>query len=117
MNCEEITQECLTGGVLLEVLAERKRQDEKWGQQNHPWIQDEGPDEWAPDWAFVYTEAEAKNLVDLRDKAGRLDYAGILTEEYHEALAADDIAKVREELVQVAAVAVAAIESIDRNGR
>lgn len=115
MNCEvEVNEGCTTGGVLLEVLAERKRQDERWGQQNHPW---DNYAEHVVRWGFVVFEDQAKQLVDWLGKKDLIDYAGILTEEYLEAVNADSIERVREELIQVAAVAVAAVESIDRNGR
>ena len=118
--------------VLDEVLTERARQNSEWGQQNHPWdglapIQDE------LNWIQVgygqtlfshwmaggwrKSSEDVKRAVDRNAETGDLDYAGILAEEFAEALDAMSIEEVRAELVQVAAVAVAAIESIDRNGR
>ena len=47
-------------------------------------------------------------------KAGELTYGHILQEEYMEALAERDPAAIRRELIQVAAVAVAWVEAIDR---
>jgi hypothetical protein len=44
-------------------------------------------------------------------------WAHILTEEFYEALAEADPEKLREELVQVAAVAVAWVECLDRMRR
>jgi hypothetical protein len=78
--------------VTTDVMLERAKQDVKWGEQNR------NPVEWM----------------------------SILGEEYGEACqAANDLyfatadistADLRAELIQVAAVAVAAIENIDRNG-
>lgn len=96
--------------VLAEVGDERERQEAKWGQQDHPWRTG-----WP--WQSVQAADMAKGDVDYLAEEGRLDYAGILTEEYHEALEARTIEEQRAELIQVAAVAVAAIESLDRNGR
>lgn len=73
----------VTKPVTQDVIAERLRQDEKWGEQNHK------PEKW-------FT---------------------ILLEEVGEAARAaleSDPANYREEMVQVAAVAMAAVESFDR---
>lgn len=78
-----ISQDQITGSVLLEVHAERVRQDEKWGEQNH-------------DPALFLT---------------------ILTEEVGEvarAILDKDTPGYREELIQVAAVAVSIVEAFDR---
>jgi NTP pyrophosphatase (non-canonical NTP hydrolase) len=72
--------------ILSEIKEERKRQDKKWGEQNHH----------------------------------PLIWNNILGEEYGEVCKAtieateNDYSKYRKELVEVAAVAVAAIESLDR---
>lgn len=69
--------------ALTEVVTERARQEQKWGEQNH------APDRWMT----------------------------ILGEEFGEACKGaleQDWDNYREELVQVAAVAVAAIECLDR---
>jgi hypothetical protein len=108
--------------VLGEVYDERRRQDEKWGEQNHGFF---GPPGFDPRNAvltwfsnkLVDNQEDAKAIVEGCAKDGTLGFCDILMEEVVEALDETHIAKVREELVQVAAVAVAAIESIDRNGR
>lgn len=69
--------------ILDDVLEERRRQFNKWGQQDH----DE--DRW---------------MVILMEEVG----------ECCKAIQEEDPANYREELVQVAAVAVAAIEAFDR---
>jgi NTP pyrophosphatase (non-canonical NTP hydrolase) len=73
------------GSGLPAVLAERKRQDAKWGVQNHR------PELW---------------LVILMEEVG----------EASEATLEMDWNAYREEMVQVAAVALAAVESCDRAG-
>ena len=98
--------------VLLEVARERGRQQAKWGQQDHP-----SAFTTYMCWPYGMDSEDVKRYVDNSDHMGIADYAGILAEEFAEALDAETIEHVREELVQVAAVAVAAIESIDRNGR
>lgn len=124
-----------TARVLKEVFEERKRQHAKFGEQTHPSTP-------APLNQFVYeqpgeplneaeslvcgmmlcehyrvpSESLAKHLCRSRFDAGQGTYADILIEELSEALAAAVRGEghAREELVQVAAVAVAWIESIDR---
>jgi NTP pyrophosphatase (non-canonical NTP hydrolase) len=77
--------------VLGEVLRERARQNAKWGEQNHH------PMEWLSILGEEVGEAcEAANEAHWH-ASGRQPWAGY-----------------RKELVQVAAVAVAAIEALDR---
>ncbi len=96
-----------TKSVLREVADERYRQDEKWGEQNHP----DGTG--YPQ--FKNMADIAKTVCDRAAKDGKLTYAHILEEEFWEALAETDKSKLRTELRQVAAVAVAWIEKIDRD--
>lgn len=91
--------------VLSEVYDERERQDAKWGQQNHP----NGTRA-----SNVIAANQAKALTDAHAKAGTLTWRDILDEEVQEAFAETDPALLRAELVQVAAVATAWVEAIDR---
>ena len=96
-----------TGEVLDDVHDERRRQDRKWGEQNHPDGTKSDP----------VSEAHAdciRHRADEAARAGTLTWRHILDEEVAEAFAEDDPARLREELVQVAAVAVGWIEAIDR---
>lgn len=93
--------------VLAEVAEERDRQDEKWGQQDHP----DGTSNSAERVALAY---KAKALCDDAASKGRPTWNFILTEEVFEAFAETDPTKLRAELIQVAAVAVSWIEAIDR---
>jgi len=106
-----------TRTVLVEIGAERARQDARWGEQNHP--DGTGPD--VPVLAALGDDRPAAVLRELaRDHcdqefaAGQGVFRQILTEEVFEAYAESDPAALRAELVQVAAVAVAWIEAIDR---
>jgi hypothetical protein len=92
--------------VLEDVRHERRGQDAKWGEQNHP-------DGTGGDLAVRMSDA-ARRLTDAKAKVGRLTWKDILREEYLEALAETDPAKLRTELIQVAAVATAWVEAIDR---
>ncbi len=92
--------------VLREVAHERVRQDEKWGEQNHP----DGTGG-----SGAQADAELwRNACQQASSEGRVTWGLILGEEVAEALAESDASKLRAELVQVAAVAVAWIEAIDR---
>jgi hypothetical protein len=92
-------------GVLLEVLDERLRQDAHWGERDHF----DGTTS-----AFKASAEAAKRATDRFAKAGRVRWRHILDEEVQEAFAEIDPVKLRAELLQVAAVAVAWIECIDR---
>lgn len=97
--------------VLSEVRAERYSQDDKWGEQNHPDC-DESYDVREEYESEAYTW---KHINEARVARGTLSNDGILLEEVYEALAEiGDDAKLREELIQVAAVAVMWVEQIDR---
>lgn len=105
--------------VLTEVLNERVRQHRKWGRRDHP--DGTGPGlnlGVLPMGAFGLRadrlEAWARLRCQQAERDGGDTYERILTEEWAEAIAADDPAKLRAELVQVAAVAVAWVEKLDR---
>lgn len=92
--------------VINEVLAERERQDAKWGEQNHP----DGTGQ--PHAA--HKPYRARRDCENAFAAGRGTWRHILVEEVAEAEAESDVFRLREELIQVAAVAVAWVEAIDR---
>ena len=97
-----------TESVLSEVADERARQGAKWGQQNHPNGTGLPPELLAAERSRWVCEQNFRN--------GRGTWADILREEFHEALAESEPAALRAELIQVAAVAVAWVEKIDRDG-
>ncbi|MEU4781059.1 hypothetical protein [Micromonospora sp. NPDC023633] len=95
-------------GVLAEVLDERRRQDAKWGEQNHP-------DGTARNgWADRELADVSRRLCQDAAGLGLVTWRHILDEEMREVFAEEDPAKLRAELLQVAAVAVAWVEAIDR---
>jgi hypothetical protein len=101
----EITAPAGLPAVLTEIAAERRRQDDRWGEQNHP----DGTGIWYADRAAAERTRTNNAAAD-----GTLTFRHVLAEEVAEAFAEDDPAKLRAELVQVAAVAAAWIEAIDR---
>jgi hypothetical protein len=114
----------LVGGAIVEVLRERERQNEKWGEQNHP--NGTGPVTMPLKLDIRHIElAPAMHLAKLftasTDAAAAphsltapVTWRHILLEEVFEALAEDDLDKLAVELVQVAAVAVQWREAIER---
>lgn len=105
------------GGVLTEVAAERASQDAKWGPQNHPdgtgpHIRPLGRTDINLD---LRTGAELAWIFQRRCQANETpNWRDILLEEVFEAVAEDSSANLRTELIQVAAVAVAWVQAIDR---
>ena len=71
--------------ILQKIVEERKRQDDKWGEQNHE------PYKW---------------LAILGEEVG----------EANKAVLENNQKNIREELVQIAATAVAMYESLERKG-
>lgn len=93
-------------GVLDEVREERARQHAKWGLQTHRDGTGGASEQLAA--------AVAKAVCDAALRAKDCTWALILNEEVREAFAETDAAKLRAELIQVAAVAVQWVEAIDR---
>ncbi|WP_017860442.1 MazG-like family protein [Leptospira interrogans] len=78
--------------ILNEILEERKKQDQQWGEQNHV------PIEWCAILVEEVGEVSKAALETHFKYGGKNDYI-----EY------------RNELIQVAAVSLAMIECLDRN--
>ncbi|WP_308249286.1 sulfurtransferase [Nocardioides alpinus] len=93
-----------------EIAAERRRQVTRWGRQDHPSIGPAGAEIFGP------VVGRWKAINDARMESGAHSWDAILLEEVFEALTEVDPARRRAELVQVAAVAAAEIEAIDRFG-
>lgn len=100
-------EESRANAVLGEVLEERRRQHLKWGEQNHP--DGTGMDPMMEKFARL-----AKLACNEAAKTGTLTWRYILDEEVAEANAESSEIALRAELIQVAAVATAWIEAIDR---
>lgn len=100
------------GAELAETEAELKRQDERWGQQDHP--------DWGGAVSKVFPAIYAGILVNIRHReeahrdSGDLGWDDILLEEVYEALSELDDDRRCEELVQVAAVALQWVAAIRR---
>jgi hypothetical protein len=95
--------------VVDEVLRERDAQDALFGVQDLP--NGTGP-AFEPD-AVVYAEAYRVSC-DVAFEAGEGTFRHVFLEEVFEAMAEDDPAKLRAELIQAIAVGVKWVEAIDR---
>ena len=92
--------------IFTEIKAERKRQNEKWGEQNHP--DGTGGKE------YEALAALARKNCDSATRYNECTWRHILTEEFAEALAESDESKLKTELIQTAAVIFAWLEAIER---
>ena len=97
----------MTGNVLVEVGAERKRQDSIFGTQNHRDGTSDHP-------VSRRISDGYRDICRRITQEGDVTWKDILSEEVYEAYAEADPVLLRAELVQVAAGAVAWIEAIDR---
>lgn len=122
MNAQRIQQGSFAA-ILDEVAVERDRQIQLWGIQDHPSLapqvlsaQDD--DYRAAVFARYYriaTAGVARRACDDAFAAKRGTYAHVLIEEVAEVIdCLDDEIAMRAELIQVAAVAAAWVETIDR---
>ena len=91
--------------IFEEIRAERQRQDEKWGEQNHQMLDKRVP---------IEIIKEGADNCRAINESERKSWFSVLREEIYEAFAENEPEKQREELVQVAAVVVAIIECLDR---
>jgi len=113
-----------TSLVISEIAAERARQDAKWGVQNHPLVdallheQNCSHKRMAEEYE-IPTALRATQLCQWAAQKGQVTWLHILQEEVSEFMAESQHSTpypdaARAELVQIAAVAVAAIEAFDR---
>lgn len=90
--------------ILTEVAAERERQDATWGVQNHS----------GPVWNLILQE-EAGEVAEAVLNIGQWEGGGrYVFPQHHTPVPEGLYDEVRKELIQVAAVAVAWVEAIDR---
>ncbi len=117
------TQRLKMYAALDEVVAERARQHARWGEIDHPDgtghydPTDDGSGHAAAWHDGTRRESErdqARAECDAALADGTITYRHILAEEVTEAFAEHGSAKLRAELVQVAATAIEWIEAIDR---
>ena len=88
--------------ILDDIQKERQRQTEKWDEQNHSY----------PKWISILTEEVGEAAKEANDYEYLLDK--INNPSFDSVLLNQTLINLREELVQVAAVAVQIIEKIDK---
>ncbi len=106
--------------ILDEIHVEMIKQDEKWGTQSHPSVDQvllnrEGsctPERMCEEYE-IPSENRAKQMCDIHAKRGDLTWAHITIEELSEAVSAKDDTERRKELIQLAAVVTQWINDID----
>jgi hypothetical protein len=103
--------------ILDELIKERRRQDARFPDQHLP----NGTPEFAGRMGLVKARDAAQRTRDWAQKVckgkaarGEVTWWDVLREEFYEVGAETDPARIREELIQVAAVAIRWIEDIDR---
>jgi hypothetical protein len=98
--------------IVAEIVGERRRQDEKWGEP-HEVPDGTGSEELFFGFAFADLRDWIQGSVDLAADRGDSRMSWVLLEEVFEALAESDEQKLRAELIQVAAVAAKWVQIID----
>jgi NTP pyrophosphatase (non-canonical NTP hydrolase) len=87
-------------------MREMERQNEKWGEQNHPMHNDH--------LLYDCMRSRAKLYKKINDNDSPHSWFFILMEEVYEAFAETKPKKQREEIIQVAAVAIQIAECLER---
>lgn len=105
-----------TTSLLALVNEEMQRQEQLWGIQSHPLTSRSEEDSAALREDYRATADLLKECNDEDAKTGRQSWAGILGEEFYEAIAEDNTPAAITELIQVAASALSAIKSLKRHG-
>lgn len=106
--------------IFQEILEERKRQIEKWGEQKHPFpfqlkeVYSQFDEQRIAEHLEIPTINRAKFLTEEhRKQSDNLTWGEILQEEVSEALLSFDKKNIREELIQIGALCVAMIIQLD----
>lgn len=106
--------------IVREVAAERERQDEKWGVQNHPMVLD-GSNNSPEDWKWVAEAWKKENDKRVQQGTARglpkdrnCAWDGILIEEFAETFAEERPGLQYAEAVQTAGVALAIMDFLNR---
>lgn len=101
---KELDVESVLKVVFEDVVPERRKQFQKWGEQNR------NPLEWLGILAEEFGEV-SREAVDFYFENG----TEFVVDDTKEMIQSERLSRYRAELVQVAAVAVQAIECLDRN--
>lgn len=117
----ELARRATSATVANELLAQHETNLQRWGEQSHPLVHRDPSGSWSLTSYGIWLPVSALQArCDDRHRRGCGAWADILVEELAEAFdaaARGDVDGARGELVQLGAAVVAAIESIDREGR
>ena len=108
-----VTDKHIRDKVLFDILIERKKQDEKYGEHNRR-TSAQMLSTLPCERYGLPSEEVIKSHTDEAMEVGKLTFAHVATEELIEAISAKDEVNQREELIQCAASIVQWIEAIDR---
>jgi hypothetical protein len=101
--------------IYARIEKEVRRQVDLWGEQNHQDVTNGDVEYECSAREYYRNQADLLKMSnEYEDKAGVLTWETILLEEVYEALAESDPEKVKNELVQAAAVIVTWINCIER---
>lgn len=115
-NPDEASEE-LTA-FLQRIVKERANQERKWGIQNHrSFAKGVKTTVRLARYYKIPAPDEAKELYEKRAKSGRVSWMDILLEEVTELMESSDDDELIEELIQVAAVAIAWAQCVARRRR
>lgn len=103
--------------IIMAIKNERLRQDNLWGEQNHPIIDSTFISDKMYLRYDIPSEENCKYMCETLSKNNDLTWGDIILEELVEALCAKNKEDMKTELIQCASVIFAAIESLDRNGK
>lgn len=113
-----ISQDSVREDIFDHINQERLRQDQKWGVQRHPFIYSNSQRlKDIFDYYGLIDPGKAKHQCDSRADNGTLTWTDILYEEFTEWVESvhnKSKEEQREELIQLVAVAVAALEQLDK---
>ena len=100
--------------ILEEIRAECQRQKNKFGEQNHRMV---ALDHYADQYRAMAQSVKKYNDKLTASEERKIAWDSILLEEVWEALGETEPEKQRKEMIQVAAVAVAIVECLERKNQ
>lgn len=105
----------IQSNILRDVLTERMNQQKKWGYQNFPFTKPGIQPSMLPGVYLLPPEQSAKHMCNIQEITKSLTYGHLIVEELVEAIVAPTPEQQRQELIQLLAVILQCVESIDRN--
>lgn len=114
---EKKSENFMENKIIEEILKEKERQVSIWGEQNHLSVYENYKESDCEDKYGIVIEENAKFLCEDAVNKKELTWAHIAVEELSEVINAKNEKDRREEIIQLCAVLVSWIESLERNGK